>query len=84
MKLKKIWKYIDGVTHYMIWYANSPSDKFEKIEGEMSKGCPKWLKEYRLIKTENNEFSEAICPYSFESQYGAKLEGIRITVVKNQ
>ena len=84
MKLKKIWKHIDSLTQYTIWYANSPYEEFKKIKGEIYEGCPKWLKDYHLIVTANNEYSEAICPYSYESEYGAKLNGIRITVVKEQ
>lgn len=87
MKLGKIIKYIDAYSDCIIWGANTPYDKFKVIfEGPIHDIPTKMRKEYKLIKTKNNDYCEAVAPITLKG--GNMIEGactdIRFTVVKKQ
>ena len=88
MKLGKLLKYVDKYITCRIWAGDSPDDKFEKVYEGYVKDVPKNLKKnYRLIKMEENNFSEAIFPFVNKGVATYKFEeaaNLRITVVKRK
>lgn len=76
MKFKKIRKNIDQDSDIRIWLDD------ELVFEDAVFNCPKKFDKYKLIKPENNENSEALCPYIYYDKNGKLQHGLRITLTR--
>lgn len=78
MTFKKLRKHIDFAANIRIWL-----DDDLVFEG-MAFDCPKKYNKYKLIKKEDNEDCEALCPYLIYNTNGSPTRnyGLRITLTK--